>query len=182
MPPLSRRSVLLALGATVSTSGCLSGTGNEKPSEETTSESPTTTDTSTTTESTEITETTTASPTETETYSTAYASESPEPDHEITATNQSNETRTVHAWIVRDATGERVFEATKELPPGTEAELYNLEQADPDGIESFTICGKPKGGDAQSEDCVTMKTSACYGNAHVTAQDDGSVEIIYSIC
>lgn len=188
MPTLSRRSVLLALGATFSTAGCLSDTVTEDPPEETTSESPTaTTDGSpkTTIQSTETTETTAKTATsqsETDVATTANASGSPEPDHEVTATNQSNETRTVRVWVGREKTGETVFETTKELSPGTETELYNLLEADPDGIETFSVCGRPTDRDANTKSCETIRTNACYGNAYVSVDGDGSIEVFYSIC
>lgn len=36
--------------------------------------------------------------------------------------------------------------------------------------------------ESDARDCVTLRTNGCYGHALVTAQEDGSLAVIYSIC
>ena len=180
----TRRSVLAALGAAVSTAGCLTDAGSESPA-----------DSTATTATDPTTETATTDPASTDDPGTAgdwiaQASNEPDPDHSVTLNNEGSETRTVRVRVVREETGETVFEETRESPPGTEVELYDLKRADPDGIEPFAVCGELVGADATTDSdgesdargCVTLRTNACYGNAHVTVRDDGSLQIIYSIC
>ena len=192
MPHPTRRSVLAALGAALPTAGCLTGPGRESPDDSTTSASTTALPTSTTPPASTG---TTTDPTSTDDSETtgdwiSHASNEPDPDHSVTLNNESSETRIVRVWVTREETGETVFETTRESPPGTEYELYDLARADPDGIEAFAVCGELVGADATTDadgessarDCVTLRTNACYGNAHVTIREDGSLQIIYSIC
>lgn len=176
----TRRSVLAALAA-LPTAGCLTDTGSESPESST--------DATTTHDRTTADGTTAADPTTTGDWFTHVSNEA-EPDHSITLNNESSEARTVRVWVTREETGETIFEETRESPPGTEYELYNLQQADPDGVESFAVCGEfvdadfttDADGESDARHCVTLRTDACHGNAHVTVLDDGSLQVIYSIC
>lgn len=126
-----------------------------------------------------------------------------DPDHPVSVHNRQSESRTVQVTVHRRKTGETVFEKTVSAQPGTDQQLYNLKEANPDGIEQFQICGSlqtdsPASGPAptvtsgpqngtdgtthSTKDCATVRTSACYGSSHVTIRDDGSIGIIYSVC
>ena len=187
----TRRSVLAAVAGSLATAGCVTDSDGTDPGETTTSERPTEATTRTSTTKTSTTRTTTDDSTTTK-YSTAYASRQPDPDHRITLNNDSDEARTVRIRVVRTETGETTFADTREVPAGTEFEVYNLTAADPDGIEAFRVCGQLVDPEAHTVttvseesagyDCATLRTNACYGHAHVTVQDDGSLAVIYSIC
>lgn len=195
----TRRSVLAAVGAGLAAAGCLSATDGGTADESTTDG--TTTDPATT-------ESTTAEPPAEETTAERPASEttetttedwierasnSPDPDHEVALRNEASEARTLRVAVVRESTGETVFETTAEVSPGGERTPYNLREADPEGVESFRVCAELVGGDdaaattaddsdretdSPHRDCATIDTSECYGNAHATIAEDESVGII----
>lgn len=191
----TRRSVLAALGVGLASAGCLSaldrvadGAGTAEP-----------TSTTTTEESTAGEATTEQPPTEATTGDWIdRASNSPDPDHEITLRNDAAEPRRLRVAVVREATGETVFETTADVSPGGERVLYNLRDADPDGVETFRVCAELVGAaaattgtgaaaetertDSPRRDCATVDTNECYGSAHATLTEDGSVRIIYAIC
>lgn len=125
----------------------------------------------------------------------------PEADHGVFVSNRGTQARSVRVRVEREATGETVFDETRTVAPDTEREIYNLQHASPDGIEAFRICGQlaeptPTSSDSSTagstdtegtpdspyRDCITMRTNACYGTAHVTVQADGTLRVIYSIC
>ncbi|UPV74814.1 hypothetical protein M0R89_01790 [Halorussus limi] len=217
MTGLTRRSVLAAVGVGLASAGCLSDAGGvaadrtttggqtpESSTERTTREPPTEKTTGGTTDSA-------SDPTETDDTNgdwIAKASNTPEPDHEITVENELSGPRTLRVAVVREATGETVFETTEEFPRG-ESILYNLREADPDGVERFRVCAElvasngtataadtqtpadSKAGatdarttatDSPRRDCATIATNECHGNAHVTLREDGSLSIVYAIC
>lgn len=117
----------------------------------------------------------------------------PDPDHPVYLANQDSERRTVRVWVERTSTGETVFEETRDVAAGTELEVYNLEQADPDGVERFTVCGRvvdsatstgetPDGTNSDRvTECATVETSQCYGSIHVTVRGD-TADVIYAVC
>lgn len=179
MTELTRRSLLAALG--VATTGCLSaprdGTAPDSPS---TGASPTIT-----------------SPTDGPSSPTGITPgvNQPRADHAVYLDNQTSQERTVRVQVVRQATDETVYDETRTIAPETEQEVYNLQQANPDGIEAFAICGQvvdptssPGGAepsetpDSPRRDCITMQTDACHGTAHVTVPAEGELQVIYSIC
>lgn len=196
MTGTTRRSVLATVGVGLASAGCLShvddGTGD-----------PTGTDQPTTEKTTRDESTGTADGTRDGTPNgdgttgdwIEQASNSPDPDHEIVVEGEASGTRTLHIEVVRESTGEAVFETTEAVTAGEESAVYNLRDADPEGVESFRVCAELAGEttttgtisetdaeDSSSRDCVTIATNECYGNARVTLTDDGGVEIIYAIC
>jgi hypothetical protein len=211
----TRRSLLAGVGVSLASAGCLSDSGESGEATTRTSTQVSlrteTTETSTPENPITVTEepeteagtggtekTTTGEPANRE--ATAHASEVPDADHAISLRSEAGETR-VRVWVVREATGEVVFETTETTPIG--GDLYNLREADPEGIEAFRICAElvrsggtatesdatesdatesDSGGDTPRRDCQTIRTSACYANVHVTVEDDGSVKIVYAIC
>lgn len=183
MTEFTRRATLAAAGVAL-TAGCLSGSGDD-PSDSESTGGKTTRETETTTSDW-----------------IARASNSPDPDHPITVNNEGDEAKTLRVWVERDATGETVFDRTKTVEPGYEFTAYNLEDANPDGVEAFTVCGELVAStasatstaetdspdtertttDVERRDCATVETSECYGRVHVTVQEDGTPQIIYAIC
>lgn len=210
MQETTRRSLLAGVGISLASAGCLSDSGETGEATTRTSTQVSlvteTTETSTPENPITVTEqpgteagtggtekTTTGEPANRE--QTAHASEIPDADHAITFRSEAGETR-VRVRVVREATGEVVFDATEITPIG--GDLYNLRQADPEGIETFRICAElvgsegtaaepnatesDSGEDTPRRDCATIRTSACYADVHVTVEEDGSVQIIYAIC
>jgi hypothetical protein len=110
-------------------------------------------------------------------FGTAHRKPQPDPDHDIVVANRLDRNATMHVTVVREATNETVYDATVTVVPG-ERTVYNTAQANPDGIESFRVVAE-RGGDRTS---VTILTSDCYGDAIVSAADDGGVASTYSIC
>lgn len=202
----TRRSVLTALGVGLVTAGCVGAPGRTGTDESTGTTATTTTATTTTTSATSTTSETTDGTTTDGTTTdgtttdarttthrgTAHAADQPDPDHRVTVTNRADEARTVRTRVVRQETGETVFDETREVPAGTEVEVYNLKQADPEGIEGFRVCGRlvdsedgtatTASEESERRDCETLRTSECYADAHVTVQEDGSLAVIYAIC
>lgn len=195
----TRRSVLTALGVGLATAGCVSDPGRTGTDESTgttattTATTRTTPATSTTSERSGTAEEETTTDARTTTHrGTAHAADQPDPDHRVTVTNRADEARTVRTRVVRQETSETVFDETREVAAGTEVEVYNLKQADPEGIEGFRVCGRlvdSEGGttttaseESERRDCETLRTSECYADAHVTIQEDGSLAVIYAIC
>jgi hypothetical protein len=101
----------------------------------------------------------------------------PEPNHDVVVENRLDGEVTLHVRVSREATNETVYDEAVTLPPG-ERVVYNTAEADPDGIESFRVVAE-RGGDRAS---VTIETSECYGDAIVSATDDGGVDATYSVC
>ncbi|WP_435318538.1 twin-arginine translocation signal domain-containing protein [Haloarchaeobius sp. TZWSO28] len=101
----------------------------------------------------------------------------PDPDHSVEVDNNHTDTHTLSVTVTRES-GEVVHDETHEVEPGATREIYNLQDAAPDGIESFTI--EATMGDQQTS--VTIKSSACYGGAIIYITDDGALESTYAIC
>ncbi|WP_227352823.1 hypothetical protein [Haladaptatus salinisoli] len=169
-----RRSVLAAIGGALVTAGCVSDpTGIGGPG---------TDDTTTSDDTTAVDETTT------DDWLSA-ASNTPDPDHAITLRNESDDARVVRLRVVREETGETAYDETHELSSGGGVRAYNLKQADPDGVEAFSVCGELVDSattgapttNSPRRGCATIRTSKCYGSAHVTVRDDG-VQVVYAIC
>lgn len=139
MTELTRRSVLAAAGASLALAGCLTeapdGSGGEKPTERTTVRS-----TPTGRPGTE------AGPGETTPGTTGdwieRASNTPNPDHGVSIENEAAVSATLRVAVVREAAGKAVFETTRRVGPGAEVAVFNLEQADPEGVERFEVCAE----------------------------------------
>jgi hypothetical protein len=101
----------------------------------------------------------------------------PDPDLDVGIENQSDEAQTITLEISREAGG-IVYEETREVAPETDRDVYNLERADPDGIEAFVIAAER----GDKRESATVKTSECYGNAFVAIAEDGEFYVTYSIC
>ena len=116
-------------------------------------------------------------PTESPPESTYGAGSDPDPDLPVYVENDHDATHDVTVTITRES-GETVYDETHEVAPGSDREVYNLREADPDGVESFTITVTMDG----TEKSITVETSACYGSAIVAVNEDGELYPYYSIC
>ena len=148
-----------------------------------------------------------------------HDSDDSNPDHAVYLRNDAGETRTVETRVVRVETGETVFGTTREVAPGTDTEVYNTREADPEGVETFRVCAElvapaePTGeagvtatttdagltatadaistatADAKStttdstrHGCTTIRTDGCYGSVEIVVTEEGELQTYYSIC
>lgn len=113
----------------------------------------------------------------------------PKADHAVYLANEGSRARTVSVAVTREATGDPVFEEALTAQPGLESEIYNLNRADPEGVEAFSICARlvaptpdPTATVGPDRECITMQTDACYGTAHITVLESGELQVFHSIC
>jgi hypothetical protein len=170
---MPRISVLLLVASTLlaGCAGLASTDGAPSPVDPSPTASPTAMPTDTATDTPDATETPTEDPTP---GTPGYG---PEPDHEVVVENRLDGEVTVHVRVIREATNGTVYDEAVTLPPG-ERVVYNTAEVDPDGIEAFRVVAE-RGGDRAS---VTIETSECYGDAIVSAIEDGGVDATYSVC
>jgi hypothetical protein len=124
-----------------------------------------------------VSSTPTATPTDTPAAPLTGSSQ-PDPDKQVTLENEWNETVTLDVRVVRVATGETVHEATYDLGPGVERDVYSTAAANPDGIESFRVEVRARNQTGEA----TIETSNCYGGVYGVVRGDGSLNVFYPIC
>lgn len=105
------------------------------------------------------------------------AMQEPDADLAISIENRHDEAHEVEVTVAR-ASGDPVFTTTERVEPGAERGIYNLEHADPDGVEAFTIEAR-MGGQTES---IEVETSACYGPVEVGITEEGELYPVYAIC
>jgi hypothetical protein len=160
----ARQPALLAL--LLLTAGCLSGVSGDTTPSPTETELPTVTQTGTTATATET------------PWDHRSASNQPDPDKAVTLKNRWTERVEMQVRVVRDATNETVHDETYTLSPGAGRTVYDISEADPAGVESFTVVVTAR----NTTERVSIETSACYGNAYAEIQDDGTMYVYYAIC
>ncbi|NHN59585.1 MULTISPECIES: hypothetical protein [Halorussus] len=173
MTELTRRSVLAAAGASLALAGCLTdapdGSGGEKLTERTTTGSPPTGKPGTETGPGE-----TPAAGETTGDWVERLSNEPEPSHGIAIENEAGVPGTFRVEVVREATGETVFETTRRVRPGGEVAVYNLRQADPEGVERFEVCAElvdaGEAGTGTAEEPTTTSATTTDGSATATGE------------
>lgn len=101
----------------------------------------------------------------------------PDPDLPVFASNRHDAAHDLTVTIARES-GETVYDETQELAPGADREIYNLEDADPDGVETFAV--RTATGDQTGS--VQVETSGCYGRVEIRITEDGTLDPTYSIC
>ncbi|PSQ18104.1 hypothetical protein BRD00_05875 [Halobacteriales archaeon QS_8_69_26] len=171
---MHRRRVLRAFGAALGAaglSGCLSGSGPGGSDA-----SPTATDTTTDPDATTGDPEGMSKPKATGDGTVRPASRQPDPHLPVEVENRDDVTHTVDLTVTRSGT--TVHEASYDVAPGVERDVYNLREADPDGIETFTV--EVSVGDGT--DAVEVETSGCYGQVVASVREDGSLLLTYSIC
>ena len=95
--------------------------------------------------------------------------EPPDPDKTVQLENPWNQSVEIRISVVREATNETVHEGTYTLDPGTEREVYDVADADPDGVESFRVTAIAR----TATGTVTIETGACSTDAHVEITSSG---------
>jgi hypothetical protein len=158
----------------VLTAGCLGAPldGASSPASETSNTTPTSTPAPSETASPD-TETTTATP-----FGHEAASKQPDPDKAVRLENRWNRSVELSVRVVRDATNRTVHDETYELPPGEERTVYSVSEANPEGVESFTVVVTAR----NTTERVSIETNACYGDAYAEIQEDGTLYLYYAIC
>ncbi len=101
----------------------------------------------------------------------------PDPNKAIVVGNDWNRSVELRITVIR-ATNETVYAETYTLAPGVERTAYNLAEADPDGIETFTVVATAM----DSTERVTIRTDDCHGDAHAEISSDGQLRLYYAIC
>lgn len=104
-------------------------------------------------------------------------SSTPDPFQEITVENRLETNATLTVRIVREATGEVVYNQTRTFPPG-EYDIYNTRAATPDGVERFQITATRGNHTATTY----VRTSKCYAGVYVKPTEDGGVSAGPVIC
>lgn len=103
----------------------------------------------------------------------------PDSDKQVDISNRFNETANVRLTVKRDSTGEVVHEGSYTVSPGEDIdEVYNLNESDPDGIESYNVSAVYRG----QNKSVPATTNQCYGRTTVEITEDGELYLFYSIC
>lgn len=107
------------------------------------------------------------------------ASNNPQADHSIYVENRWNRSVNLTLTVVRAESGDVVYGRTWSESPGGEHEVYNLERADPDGVESFRIVLELEDRETRTLD---VATDACFGDAFFAVTERGDLDVTYSIC
>lgn len=103
--------------------------------------------------------------------------QAPDADHDIRVENRLEGNATLEVRVVREATGETVYDESVTLPPGEQV-VYNTKRADPDGGESVRVVAE-RGG---VTDARTIQMTECYGDVIVSPTEEGGVDVIYAVC
>lgn len=101
----------------------------------------------------------------------------PDADKSVNLENKRNGTQDVRIEVVRDSTGNTVHNQTYSLN-NTMDDVYNLQQADPEGVESFTVIATTDKDSGQ----VSIDTSQCFGNVQVELTEENGVYPFYAVC
>lgn len=107
------------------------------------------------------------------------AKTTPNADKDINVRNSYRSLVTVDVEVQRDLTDNTVYE--EQFLVGTDSNLegvYNLQAADPDGIETFTIESTYK----NRTKTIQVKTNDCFGDITIEVTSDGSLFPFYYIC
>jgi hypothetical protein len=172
----SAKPLAVALAVLALTAGCVGPASIGDGSESVTSASPV--DTATPTPDPDTATKADQSPTETKSVNTEGASNEPDPDKAVRLENAWNGSAEIRIRVVREATNGTVHEGAYTLDPGEEREVYNLADAEPDGIEPFRVIATAR----NTTDSVTVETHACHGDVYVELLEDGTVYPSYAIC
>ncbi|ESP87711.1 hypothetical protein K933_12860 [Candidatus Halobonum tyrrellensis G22] len=107
-----------------------------------------------------------------------HAADRPEPSHPVTLSNRWNRSVEMRVTVVREATDGTVHEATYDVPAGSERAVYDTAEADPDGVEAFTVTVSAR----NATQSVTIESSQCYGDVYAEVGADGDLFVTYAVC
>jgi hypothetical protein len=181
MTKLTRRSVFAAVGIGSAIAGCATHAADtDQTSASTDSDS---------------------NQTETSTVGFTDPATIPDPSKLIVIRNESDEAWRVSVQVVREATSETVYDQTHTVTDGRRTAVYNLEDANPDGVESITVCAELLNADqttngttttnnatrtstprTEETKCMTTKTSKCHGDVNVVIDEAEKLNVTYMVC
>ncbi|MFC4408333.1 hypothetical protein [Haloarchaeobius iranensis] len=98
-----------------------------------------------------------------------------DPDHPIRVENNDSTTHTLTLRIRRD--GQQDHSLTRDLEPGFEDVVYNLEQLEPERIVQYQVVAEV----GSEQDSRAVQTNACFGDVNV-AISDGEPRVGFEIC
>ncbi|NEU56055.1 hypothetical protein [Halorussus sp. MSC15.2] len=207
MTQKTRRSVLGAVGGSLALGGCLSdapgGDGTEPTTGKPADAEPTTTETATATDTTTGDWIERASKSPDPDHAISLRNEASESRTLRVAVVRRATGETVFETTERVSPGGEftVYDLRRANPDGVETFEVCAELVGKDGTETAGVVGNATAtvGDSDGEsvadagsdattadssrrDCATIDTSECYGDAHATVGEDGSLRIIYAIC
>jgi hypothetical protein len=102
----------------------------------------------------------------------------PDADKAVQVRNAWNRSVEMRVRVVREATNTTVYDERHELAPGADRTVYDLSDADPDGVERFTVAVTAR----NTTERVSIETNVCYGDAHAEILEDGTLYVYYAIC
>lgn len=102
----------------------------------------------------------------------------PDPDKTVILQNDWNQSSEIRVQVIHNPTNETVYDRTHQLDPDTKQTVYNTAEADPDGIEAFTIVLTAR----NTTERATIETNLCYGDVYGEIQQDGTLYQYYEIC
>ncbi|MFC6953694.1 hypothetical protein [Halorubellus litoreus] len=112
---------------------------------------------------------------------TVHAMDAPDPDHRIWVENEAETANQIAVTVTKhvdDGSDEVVHESTEDLDPGGTAYVYNLNEANPDGVERFKVTG-------ETDEQTTwrfMATSECYTDCGIVRRENGELVVERPIC
>ena len=92
--------------------------------------------------------------------------------------NDWNESVQMRLRVVRDTTGETVFDERYDVVPGSERDVYSTTRVETDRIESFTLVLTAR----NTTERTTIRNNACFADAVGVVNEDGTVDVGFVIC
>lgn len=114
----------------------------------------------------------------TEPSGNAAAAQTPDPDHAIEIETRTDDPVETTVTVRRVTTGETVHNQTHTVQPNETLTAYNTRQADPDGIEEFSVSVAAD----DSTDSLTLETDQCWGDVLARVTESDGVDMVYAIC
>lgn len=107
------------------------------------------------------------------------AIDTPDTDKQIELRNAFGDTAVVQITVRRNSTDKHVYNETHTLAPGEETDsIYNLNQSNPDGIETYTLTAAA----LNQTETTELRTTQCQGGAVVEITERGQLYSFYAIC
>lgn len=98
------------------------------------------------------------------------------PDHPIRVSNRDDAAH--HLEIQVRQNGTLVDTVTHNVSAGSDAVVYNLRDAEPDGIEPYSITATV----GNQTESVSVRTDDCFGEVNVNIRSDGELSVGFEIC
>lgn len=98
------------------------------------------------------------------------------PDHPIRVSNRDDVAHQLEIQVRQNGT--LVDSVTHDASAGSDAVVYNLRKAEPDGIEPFSITATV----GNQTESVSVRTDDCFGDVNVNIRSDGELSVGFEIC